>query len=77
MNVWHETDIDCELQYPDDSGPCGGSIQIKDWGDDDDESDTNFRFEASCGRCLTCDPNGYRTLAEAMDGAGDYFKDSS
>ena len=75
MNVWHETEIDCELQYPDDPGPCGGAIQIKDWGDD--VSDTNFRFEASCDRCLTCDPNGYGTLSESMARAGDYFKDSS
>lgn len=62
MYQWYETQISCA---------CGGQVQIKDWGEGG--AAPEFRFEASCDRCLDCDPNGYATLKEALANAQTFF----
>ena len=47
--------------------PCGGQVYL------DDISYGQFRYEAFCDSCKSCDPNGYPSLATAIAGATRYF----
>jgi hypothetical protein len=49
---------------------CGGLIAIKDW-----RKRGEFRYEAYCPACLSCDPNGYSTIENTVAGAKLYFSD--
>jgi hypothetical protein len=46
---------------------CGGQIFV------DRVSHGEFKWEAFCCKCWTCDPNGWPTLREAESKAGRYF----
>ncbi len=46
---------------------CGGELRIEQCGYGE------FRWEASCAGCLTCDCNGWPTLAECVENAPEYF----
>ena len=46
---------------------CGGQIEIESVGSGE------WKWESYCARCLSCDPNGWRTLKEAASEAVAYF----
>ena len=47
---------------------CGGSISIRKNGSGE------MTYEASCARCLCCDPNRYRTLKMTARESREYFQ---
>ena len=51
---------------------CGGALYI-----DDCHRNGEFRFETFCGKCRTCDPNGWPTIRKALDNARAYFRPTS
>lgn len=48
---------------------CGGEVEVKDW-----ETRTETRYEASCNKCLSCDPNGWGSQREIIAHSPGYFK---
>lgn len=53
---------------------CGGTVRVKDWHK---QANREFRFESYCASCLKCDPNGWPTLAKAIEEAAGYFAKAS
>jgi hypothetical protein len=54
-----DTDIRCK---------CGGQIAVKDW-----KTRGEWRYEAFCRECGSCDPNGYGSMKATLEGAAKYF----
>jgi hypothetical protein len=54
-----ETEINCR---------CGGKVRIQDY-----HKPGEFRYEAFCVKCGTCDPNGWSSRKKAMENAVVYF----
>lgn len=52
-------------------GGCGGRIRVKDWHDG---ASRGWRYEAWCEKCRACDPNGYGSIKETVEGASEYFR---
>lgn len=48
---------------------CGGELFI----DRVASHDPDFRYETFCKGCLSCDCNGWRTIAECVENAASYF----
>ena len=49
---------------------CGGRILIRDWKG---HASRDWRWEAYCESCGSCDPNGYANLKATCQGAAKYF----
>lgn len=52
---------------------CGGNLRIEKDSPNRGVSEKDFKWESFCIKCLSCDPNGWRTLGNAVDQLG-YFK---
>jgi hypothetical protein len=48
---------------------CGGEVEVKDW-----ETRTETRYEASCNKCYSCDPNGWGSQREIIANSPGYFQ---
>lgn len=51
-------------------GGCGGTVKVKDWNT---SASRDFRYEAYCEKCNSCDPNGYSSMKKTRVGAAEYF----
>lgn len=56
---------------------CGGELQVERCKADGTplSSDPMFRWETFCVDCLTCDCNGWPTLADCVAEAAEYFSE--
>ena len=58
----------CGIQETWEQKPCGGKLYVIDHRTHDE-----WRYEVTCEKCLTCDPNGYPRQDQLIDAALLYF----